>query len=42
LVLFRVNKPIKENLIIVAILVAVGVVFGLVGDLIFPASLFTL
>ena len=42
LVLFRVNKSIKENLIIVAILVAVGVVFGLVGDLIFPASLFAI
>jgi hypothetical protein len=37
LVLFRVNKKIKENLIVVAILVASGVIFGFIGDLIFPA-----
>lgn len=40
LVLFRVNKKIKENLIIVGILVAAGLIFGLLGDLIFPASFF--
>lgn len=40
LVLFRVNKHIKENLIIVLILVASGVIFGLIGDLVFPAELF--
>ena len=40
LVLFRVNKQMKENLIIVGIILAAGVVFGLVGDLVFPASLF--
>jgi hypothetical protein len=37
LVLFRVNRKIKENLIVVAILVASGVIFGFIGDLIFPA-----
>ncbi len=40
LVLFRVNKKIKENLIVVGILVGVGLIFGLLGDLIFPASFF--
>lgn len=40
LVLFRVNKNIKENLAITAVLVAVGLLFGLLGDLIFPASMF--
>ncbi len=40
LVLFRVNKQYKENLIILGIILAAGVIFGLVGDLIFPASLF--
>lgn len=40
LVLFRVNKRPKENLIIIAIIIVTGVVFGLVGDLIFPAELF--
>lgn len=40
LVLFRVNKRIKENLIIVGILVISGLVFGLIGDLIFPAGIF--
>ena len=40
LVLFRMNKNIKENLIVTAILVASGVVFGLLGDLIFPAAMF--
>lgn len=40
LVLFRVNKHIKENLTVVLILVATGVVFGLLGDLIFPREMF--
>ncbi len=40
LVLFRVNKNLKENLFIVGLLVAVGILFGLLGDLIFPASMF--
>ena len=40
LVLFKVNKKIKENLIIVGIVVLTGIIFGLLGDLIFPASLF--
>ena len=40
LVLFRVNKKIKENLIIVAIVLVAAVLFGLLGDLIFPAELF--
>ncbi len=40
LVLFKVNKKLKENLAIVGILLAVGVIFGLIGDLIFPAELF--
>ncbi len=40
LVLFRVNKHLRDNLIIVAVLVAVGVIFGLLGDLILPAAMF--
>ena len=40
LVLFRVNKQIKENLTVVGIILLAGVVFGLLGDLIFPAPLF--
>ena len=40
LVLFKVNKHIKENLIIVGIIIAAGAVFGLIGDLIFPKELF--
>ena len=40
LVLFKVNKHIKDNLIIAGVLVIVGVLFGLIGDLVFPASLF--
>ena len=39
LVLFRVNKRVKENLIITLMLVAFGFVFGLVGDIIFPAGI---
>ena len=38
-VLFRVNKKMKENLVIVSILVVSGVVFGLIGDLIFPSGI---
>ena len=33
LILFKVNKRIKENMIIVLILVSVGVIFGLLADL---------
>ena len=40
LVLCKVNRKTKENLIIIAILVVAGLVFGLLGDLIFPATLF--
>jgi hypothetical protein len=40
LVLFRVNKHIKENLLIVGIILASGVFFGLICDLVFPTSLF--
>ena len=35
LVLFKVNKKTKENLLILACLVASGIVFGLIADLIF-------
>lgn len=40
LVLFRVNKHIKQNLTIVGIILLAGVIFGLLGDLIFPAEMF--
>ena len=40
LVLFRVNKPIKENLMVMGIILLAGIVFGLVGDLIFTQSMF--
>ena len=40
LVLFRVNKKLRDNLIIVALLVITGIVFGMLGDLIFPSELF--
>ena len=36
LVLFRVNKRPKENFAILGVILAVAVVFGLIGDLIFP------
>ncbi len=36
LVLFRVNKHVKENLTVLGILVLVGVMFGFLGDLILP------
>ena len=40
LVLFKINKKVKENLLILGIIFAVAIIFGLIGDLIFPASLF--
>lgn len=40
LVLCRVNKKPKENAAIIGIVVVAGIVFGLLGDLIFPESLF--
>ncbi len=40
LVLFRVNKQVKENLLILGIVLLAGVIFGLLGDLIFPSSPF--
>ena len=36
LVLFRVNKRLKENLAIVGVLIGLAVLFGLIGELIFP------
>ncbi len=39
LILFKVNRHLKENLIAAGLLVAVGVIFGMLGDLIFPASM---
>lgn len=39
LILFRINRNIKENLFVVGILVFTGVVFGMLGDVLFPASL---
>ena len=36
LVLFRVNKNLRENLAVMGVLVLTGSVFGLIGDLIFP------
>ena len=40
LVLCRVNRRPKENLAIIGAILVAGIVFGLMGDLIFPASLF--
>lgn len=40
LVLFRINKNLKENLMITAVLVISGFIFGLLADLIFPAAMF--
>ena len=40
LVLFKVNKHPKDNLIIVGVILISGVIFGLLGDLIFPSSAF--
>lgn len=39
LVLFRVNKRVGENLLILGILVAVGAIFGVLFDLMFPSFL---
>lgn len=39
LVLCRVNKKYKENAIIIGIVVIAGLIFGLLGDLIFPQNL---
>ena len=39
LILFRVNRHLKENLLVVGVLVAAGVAFGMLGDLLFPASM---
>ena len=40
LVLCKVNKKPKENILIIGIVVVAGIIFGLIGDLIFPASMF--
>ena len=39
LVLFKVNRPMKENLIIIAALVAVGILFGFIFDVAFASLL---
>ena len=40
LVLFRVNKHVRENFAVVGIVIGVGIIFGLLADLIVPATLF--
>lgn len=40
LVLFKVNRRLRDNLLIAATLVCTGLVFGMLADLIFPASMF--
>ena len=40
LVLFRVNKHIKENLAVLLVLIGSGVVFGILADLFMPSALF--
>ena len=40
LVLFKVNRRLRDNLIIMLVLVCVGIAFGMIADLIFPAVLF--
>lgn len=40
LVLFKVNPRMKDNFIIVAVLLLAGVLFGMLGDVIFPSELF--
>lgn len=40
LVLCRINKKAKENALIIGITLLAGVIFGLLGDLIFPTELF--
>ena len=39
LILFKVNRRLKENFLVIGVLVATGVIFGMLGDLVFPASL---
>ena len=39
LIMFKVNRNLKENLLMVLLLVIVGVSFGMLADLIFPASI---
>ena len=39
LILFRINKNIKENLLVVGVLLVTGVVFGMLGDLLFPQTM---
>ena len=41
LVLFKVNRHQKDNLMIVGTVVLSGVLFGLLGDLLFSAAMFT-
>lgn len=40
LILMKINKRLKENLMIVGIILASGVVFGMIADLIFSAQMF--
>ena len=40
LILMKINKRMKENLVVVGIILACGVVFGLLADLIFPMQMF--
>lgn len=40
LVLCRVNKKPKENLMVIVIVALAGIIFGMLGDLIFPSSMF--
>jgi hypothetical protein len=39
LILFKVNRRLKENLIMVGLLIVCGVAFGMLADLIFPAEI---
>lgn len=40
LVLMKINRKLKENLIIIGIILISGVIFGLLADLIFPMQMF--
>lgn len=40
LVLFKVNKKTKENFLVMGVIILCGIVFGILGDLIFPKELF--
>ena len=42
LVLFRVNKKLKENIMIVGITLVASVIFGMLGDILFSSSLFAI